>query len=1224
MDKTAIKNFAIWARKKLISDTMNKASLLGISEAGIQPAVRAGEDWLVDIPALGRKEVLSEEVAKKRERLVARLEDRMKGEDYKTAYHSFMEEVSYTWFNRLIAIRFMEVNDYIPGHIRVLSSLKPGKKEPDLVSDPFSSRLRFSDAEIEKIQKWQLSSDSDSIFHVVFLKQCNALHDLLPKLFEKTDEETELLLSLSVMDEEGVVYRLTHDIPEEDWKDQVQIIGWLYQYYNTEPKDKAFAKKGKITKNEIPAVTQLFTPDWIVRYMVENSLGRFWIESHPNDRLKSNWTYYVDNAKQDEEVQKELEEQWRKNQKIPLEKIRCIDPCMGSGHILVYMFDVLMQIYESEGYSQDQAAVSILKNNLFGLDIDDRAFQLAYFSVMMKARQYNRRILRMDITPHVYSIPESNGIDERELENLDTRLSGKEKKNAIEEVKKLLAVFRDAKEYGSLIKMPLLDWILLDSFVDKDNQSMQLSLSSDDELVDKLREFIDVAKILSRQYEAVVTNPPYMGSGNMTGKLSAYLKLYYKDSRADLFASFIETCSKIVAPFGLYAMITQHSWMFLSSFENLRKELDKQLSVNMLHLGPRAFDEIAGEVVQTVSFVKAGYKIKGYKEVYIRLVDFTGEKKKSEKTLSTIKDHSNGYYYEIYNGKFKTIPGHPVAYWLSEKMIKCYSGPKLADYGDANNGFTTGNNDLFLRYWSEVPYDKINLNASSAKDALNSKKKWFPYNKGGTFRKWYGNNDYVINWENDGKDIIRYGHLVPRSMKYQFKKSISWSKISTSKPAFRMKVNGTMFDVAGLSFFLNTESERYYYYILGVLNTNYTLENLKAISPTLNFETGNVAKIPIKIVDGPKNQISEFVVNSIQNSKIDWDSFETSWDFNYHPLFPVDQIKDARVSQWQNDRMDKLGQLAWNYEIYKKQVNDRFDELKKNEEELNRIFIQIYGLEGELTPEESMKDVTVHRLYDSDEEVEEEMKGSSYILTKKDVAKSLISYAVGCMFGRYSLDVPGLAYAGGDWDDSKYGTFRPDEDNVIPITDENYFPDDMTGRFEAWMKAAYGEKHLQENMRWVAEALGKKGPARDVIREYFLKDFYKDHVKMYQKRPIYWLYDSGKKNGFKALIYMHRYNKETTGVVSSKYVNRMTHLYENQIMQCENIMSSGDAREAGKAEKRKEKLTAQLRECREYYTSINHLALAYVDIDLDDGVKVNYEKVQTDKEGKKYPLLAKI
>ena len=1220
MDKTAIKNFAIWARKKLISDTMNKASLLGISEAGIEPAVRSGNDWLVEIPALGRKEVLSAETAAKRERLAVRLRDRTRSEDYKTAYRNFMEEVAYTWFNRLIALRFMEVNDYIPGHIRPLSSLQPGKKEPDLVSDPLSSRLPFSDEERARIQKWQIASESDQIFNLVFLKQCNALHDLLPKLFEKTDEETELLLSLSVMDEKGVVYRLTHDIPEEDWKDQVQIIGWLYQYYNTEPKDKAFQKKGKITKDEIPAVTQLFTPDWIVRYMVENSLGRFWIESHPNNRLKSNWTYYVDNAKQDEEVQKELEEQWRKNQKIPLEKIRCIDPCMGSGHILVYMFDVLMQIYESEGYSQDQAAVSILKNNLFGLDIDDRAFQLAYFSVMMKARQYNRKILRMkEATPHVYSIPESNGFDVNALKMLNVNLPSDKRRSALEEIQKLLAAFRDAKEYGSLLKMPLLDWILLDSFVDKDNQSMQLSLSSDDELIDKIRGFIDVAKILSRQYESVITNPPYMGSNNMNGKLSDYLNKYYNFGKSDLFAAFIIFCSKLTSINGFYGMITQHSWMFLTSFEGLRNYLKNDTTDSMIHLGARAFDEIGGELVQTVTFIKRSYLINHLNTVYIRLIDFEGEEFKRIKAVEAINNSKCGYYYLSNEENFSKIAGCPLAYWASDKILNDFvKGEALNNYAKPRQGMSTRDVNRFTRLWFEVDVNRTNLHTDDNGSF------WIKYNKGGSYRKWYGNREYLVYWGHNGLELKANKALLRNSEAY-FKPFIAWTKISSSITGFRTFESNFLFDGAGGSLFINPNSIEEYY-LISFLNSKVSATILMILSPTLNFNENHIGEIPILTThdDNLKNIIREMSNDSVSKSRVDWDSFETSWDFDFHPLFPMDHIKDARVSQWQDDRMDKLGQLAWNYENYKKEVNARFDELKKNEEELNRIFIEIYGLEGELTPEESMKDVTVHRLYDSDEEVEEEMKGSSYILTKKDVAKSLISYAVGCMVGRYSLDVPGLAYAGGEWDSSKYVTFKPDEDNVIPITDENYFPDDMTGRFEAWMKAAYGEKHLQENMRWVAEALGKKGPARDVIREYFLKDFYKDHVKMYQKRPIYWLYDSGKKNGFKALIYMHRYNKETTGVVSSKYVNRMTHLYENQIMQCENIMSSGDAREAGKAEKRKEKLTAQLRECREYYTSINHLALAYVDIDLDDGVKVNYEKVQTDKEGKKYPLLAKI
>lgn len=1202
MDKTAIKNFAVWARKKLISDTMNKASLLGISEAGIQPAVRSGNDWLVDIPGLGRKQVLSDEVAVKRERLVLRLQERMKGEDYKTAYRNFMEEVSYTWFNRLIALRFMEVNDYIPGHVRPLSSMKPGKKEPDLVSDPFSGRLRFSDEETAQLQKWQLTSDSDAIFNVVFLKQCNALHDLLPKLFEKTDEETELLLSLSVMDKEGVVYRLTHDIPEEDWKDQVQIIGWLYQYYNTEPKDKIDSQVAngiKVAKWQLAAKTEIFTPDWVVRFMVENSIGRIWLEGHNSKRLKDNWLYYLEPSVQDDSVNEEIQNLTQIRRHLRVENLKIIDPCMGSGHIIAYAFDVLMQIYKSEGYDEKSAVEKIVKNNIFGLDIDLRAAQIAYFSIMMKSRSYDRNFLRKGIEPHVFAIKESNNFPPSLVNDFCKGYS--ELRSDLEYV---LNSMKNARAYGSLIDMKNVNFSAL---FKRANEIIESNSLITVEVKDLLVPILKVARLLAQKYSVVITNPPYLGINKINEQMASFMKNEYPEAKSDLFSCFIVRGNNMTIPGGINSIVTMQSWMFLSSYEKLRKSiLNKYTILNLMHMN----NQVMGIAFGTAVTIIENRHISSYKGTYLEV-----------KYSDIIGDEP--YQFPVPGNRFAVIspqiffkmPGNPIAYWADNSLINAYlNGELLENLADVKQGLATGCNDLFLKLWFEVNRNRCKLDSKNLEDFLGSGKKWIPYNKGGSRRQWYGNYDYLVNWERDGYAIKHFtndeGKLrsAVRNPGTYFKDAMTWGLITSGGFSIRYRTSGGIHDVSGMSAFFNGKCSLKY--LLAVMSTPIANYVFKLLNPTVNLQIGDFKRFPVLMMDNSNTEkVIGYTNDCINLSKEDWDMSELSWNFQEHPMVT------------KNTKEQPLKAI---YEEVKTKINNRFNTLRTKQETINQLFIDYYQLSSVLDWKTLPRDITVAKVVDNADSITNDLKENPYVLTKFDVAKSLISYAVGCMVGRYSLDVPGLAYAGGEWDGSKYVTFKPDDDNVIPITDENYFADDITGRFEAWLKAAYGEKHLQENLRWVADALGKKGPARDVIREYFLKDFYKDHVKTYQKRPIYWLYDSGKKNGFKALIYMHRYNKETTGVVSSKYVNRMTHLYENQIMQCENIMSSGDAREAAKAEKRKEKLTAQLRECREYYTAINHLALAYIDIDLDDGVKVNYEKVQTDKEGKKFPLLAKI
>lgn len=1199
MNKTAIKNFAIWARNKLIADVSYDARLIGITEDGIaKPLPQSfGGTQFFDI-GTAEPYSISGEAVRQRDKLIEVIQQKEKDTDYKTAYQYVIEEVAYTWFNRLIAIRFMEVNDYLPSHIRVLSS-ESGKLEPDLVTTPFDAELPFT-AE-EEAQIFQLKQDNklDEVFRILFLKQCNALNEILPALFEKTKNYTELLLSLSVIDQDGVVYHLIHDIPEDDFNiergGQVEIIGWLYQYYNTEPKAAAFAKNGKITKEEIPAVTQLFTPDWIVRYMVENSLGRLWVEGHPDCDLKENWKYYLEEAQQEPEVQAKLSEIRKEYAALNPEDIKLIDPCMGSGHILVYAFDVLMQIYESAGYSQRDAAKSILEHNIYGLDIDDRAYQLAYFAVMMKARQYNRRILNGENTCHVYAIQESNSINRAHLKYFGAGMDDIEKNAAKMQLEGLLDTLTDAKEYGSILNVESYNWDLLRRFVAAEDTAGQISMDSVgvEDTAEQLNRLVDIGETMARKYWVTITNPPYAAISNLSPKVNDFVKANYPDSKVDLFAVFIERCGLMTRVSGYQVMITQHAWMFLASYENLRDKLLNKELINLAHLGPHAFDEINGEVVQTSSFVFCNDFFSNYNSTFVQLV---GGKNEAAKAAMFI---SGEHRFNKTNEQLREIQGTPyTAYWASDVVLSAFKKSHLVgDVSEPRVGMATANNDRFIRLWFEVNRNKFGINISSRKEAVESRKKWFPFAKGGEQRKWYGNNDTVVNWENDGFEIQNFkdektGRIRSHNynLDYIFSSALTWTVIGTEKTSFRFCPVGFLYSNSGYGLFCNNEKTKYY--LLGFMNSKIAASLLKILSPSMGFESGYLRKLPL-IESDSLDSIVERVKHCIDGSNAEWDSFEISWDFKKHPLLRnVSTISEA-FTQWQSE------------------CDDRFNQLKANEEELNRIFIDIYGLQDELTPEVEDKDVTVRKAD-----------------LQRDI-KSLLSYAVGCMFGRYSLDVEGLAYAGGEWDSSKYQSYIPDADNVIPITDEEYLDDDIVSRLCAWLKAVYGADTLEANLDYIAKALGNKGStSREIIRNYFLNDFFKDHCQTYSvtgsgKRPIYWLFDSGKQNGFKALVYLHRYTPDTIGNLRIDYLHKMQRVYESEINRMQDMMDhSGNAREVAAASKRKDKLAKQLKECREYDEKISHLALSRIELDLDDGVKVNYRKLQTAQDGKFYEVLA--
>ena len=1187
MDKNAIKKFAVWARTELIARVSLKGVEYGITEGNIEDA---------NVDSVGGK-VLTADEKKQRQALIAEINDK--------GYKQVMEEVAYTWFNRFSALRFMEVNGYIPSHVRVFTDEENNFK-PQIITEAI--HLDLDGLDMEKVYELKDAEKTEELYKYLLIVQCNALNKILPGMFQRLSDYTELLLPDNLLREGSVIQKMIELIPEDDWKDAVQIIGWLYQYYNSEKKDDVFAalkKNVKITKENIPAATQLFTPDWIVRYMVENSLGRLWLEGHPDvksqllpteeeqsayaagnrDPEDTKWHYYLEEAEQEPEVQTQLAEIRKEYAALTPDQLKVIDPCSGSGHILAYMFDVLMKIYESYGYTTREAVSSIVENNLYGLDIDDRAAQLAYFAVMMKARQYDRRFFSRGIQPHVYAIVESNHVDKFAVDyfcNGDAKLT-----TAMDTI---ISELHDAKEYGSILTVTQQEWsALYDRFAEitEDiNMSRETALR-------ELLPLVQVAEALAQKYDVVVTNPPYMGASNMNPKLNEFIKNNYANYKSDFFSAFVIHASQMTKQSGYCGFFTPYVWMFIQSYEKMRNYLYNQTTVEtLIQFEYSAFEE-ATVPVCTFAFQNRHIEKKG---CYLRLVDFRGGMEvQRQKTLEAIENHDCGFYYERSTNNFSEIPGSPVAYWVSAQVRNAFANnPLIEDVLETRNGMSTTNNNLFLKMWFEPCIEKCGFGSFTATSAKESSKKWFRYNKGGEFRRWYGNNDYVVNWENDGEKLKkyvseRYGSYSKeiRSEDRYFYESITWSGVTSSQTGFRFSSQGAIFDSGANGLF--ADETRILKYTLGFLNTKLVVDFVKCKNPTINTGSGTIGKLPIRIQDDKIQYVNTIVDECIEQSKTDWDIFETSWDFQHHPLLREVSTIDEAFEQWQVE------------------CDDRFNQLKANEEELNRIFISIYGLQEELTPEVEDKDVTVRKAD-----------------LGRDI-RSFISYAVGCMFGRYSLYNEGLLYAGGSGGDfgslvekiqdylreqgkSRFpeNEFYPNADNIIPVCDDEYFEDDIVGLFVEFVKTVYGADTLDENLEFIANALGGKGQPKDVIRNYFLNDFYSDHCKIYQKRPIYWLFDSGKKNGFKALIYMHRYQPDTIARIRTDYVHEQQARYRTAIADLEQRIANASTGERVKLNKKLTTLQAQDTEIRTYEEKIHHLADQMISIDLDDGVKKNY------------------
>lgn len=1196
MDKKKIHDFAVKARRELIESVELKLTQVGITRDGVKeklPTSTAEIAFYVPNDTEG----VSGLDTSRRVGLVQRLQTAAAKDDWQTAYDNLVEEASYTWFNRIIALRFMEVNHYLPSRVAVLSS-EEGRAEPDILAHAleieddlggFSEKQRDL---IQRAQETQEPAAMDDAYRLLFLKQANALNAILPHLFEKTTDALQLLFTPSYQN--GVIKELVTEVPRDDFdvekEGQVEIIGWLYQYYNEAPKNAAVAqpKSHKYGDQELASATQLFTPDWIVKYMVQNSLGKLWIHTlmtrHPEQNetelvAKFNWQYYMPDAPQTTETAASIQRADQDLANLKPQDILFLDPSMGSGHILVYAFDVLMAIYTTEGYGEREAAGQIVKHNLQGLDIDTRAQQLAYFAVMMKLRQFDRRALSRNVSPKVYDIPSSTEVSKGSVGLLMDDFT-KEEAQAIDD---LMAAFQNGREVGSLVDTSKLSLETLQHIAEKIHQGTYNQTFV--RVGEKIHQLIQIALILSEQHDIIVTNPPYLGTARLNTSYSKFLKQNYPDAKADLFAAFLEKMTGNLKHGGYSALVTMQSWMFLSSFEKLRKGLLAKYTLsNLMHMENGVMGIAFGTAVSIFR--------------NIPLTSFNG-------TYHQIKYHDvqNGdpvflpiagnRYNRTNQTNFDKIPGSVLAYWMPVNAVNLFSDQRISDVAYVGIGMRTGDNAKFLRRWFEVSNaDSEYTNANSEQTFQG--KKWIPYNKGGNFKKWFGNNEYVVNWENNGqqiKDATRaaYPYLGDdlgwkiSNEKYYFHEGVTWTGVTSGIFNARYYPDGFIFDSGANGLFTSTREALFT--ILGLLNTTVGNYFINILNPTINSGPGTVKNIPFLTPIQPKTVI-ELVETQITNATVDWNSFEASWSYTLHPV--LDHIAEHNRN-W-------TVEAAFNQ--WKQEAQDRFDQLKKNEEELNKIFIDLYGLQDELSPEESDKEVSVR---------------------KADLGRDIrafMSYFIGVTFGRYSLDTPGLAFAGGDWDASKYTSYQPNADDVIVLTDSDYFGDDrdIMHRFREFLTVTFGKEHLEENLTFIAKALGKAGDtAEDQIRSYLFNDFYKNHLTIYQKRPIYWQLDSGRQGGFKALMYLHRYDGDTMAMIRTSYLHTLQAAYEKRVTTLDTfIASETNTRQKNQLIKQRDHTRKQLEELVKYDAQLQHVANMHIAIDLDDGVVVNHQKVQAD------------
>ena len=1169
MDKRILQTYSTWAKENLENQIEVSLKALGINdEKKIKKAKKVGDVTTIE----GDPTSYPADLYGKRENIINLI--------IRNGYKNVIEEFAYTWFNRFVALKFMEVHGFLTHGFRVLSD-PAGGIEPEILKN---LNLVKDDLRLDMAlcNEYKQQGKIEELFRHVLIKQCNVLAGILPMLFSTDMGYLELLLPNNLLKGETVVTRL-NEIPESAFMEDVEIIGWMYQFYISSKKDAVYASKKTITKDTLPAVTQLFTPDWIVRYMAQNSVGRLWLESYPNSSLRSEMNYYVEDVVQTAEVKRRIDEIKYKN--LNPEDIRIIEPCCGSGHILVYVFDLLYKMYEERGYQKRDIPTLILKNNLVGLDVDKRAAQLASFSLIMKARSANNRFFNDQYfeTPHVYELQDSKLLKELEYRKQlkDLNLLNDEEMKLINY---LVDTFENGKTIGSLLKVKPIDFACLDDALDKVTRGAVTNLFNIEFLnmgMKRLKELSHLAKVLSSdKYDVMITNPPYRAISTMETSVIKYITSNYPDSKTDLYSCFIEQGLNCINSNGFIAMITMESWMFISSFENLRQKLAlSNTIINMVHMpylgkGKTSLGINFGTDAMTMRKVhipnyRAQYQYITYLEIDEDGVPFEFPTKNERWSTATLEG-------------FSKIPGSPIAYWVSDAFVDAFKNKKIGDIGNGRQGMTTTDNKKYLRFWFEVDINKIGFGMTSREESVLSGAEWFPHNKGGAFRKWYGNNEYVVYYYDDGRELIdlvtkKYPRIsdpefIIENRNCYFKEGIEWSDLTSGSFGARTVEKGFIFDACSPTLFLENTSNKET--ILGFMNTIVFQMYMRFLSPTFHNNICDVIKIPV--MKQHDERVSELVKKNIRISKEDWDSFETSWDFQAHPMV-------------RNDH-----ELTITYHKWERECKDRFTSLKTNEIELNRIFIDAYGLQEELTPDIADKDVTIH-LADRERDV-----------------RSLLSYLVGIVMGRYSLDAPGLVYAGGEWDASKYQTYQPDDDGIIPIYRGIGMEDGLTMQLINLLKLIYGEDHYRQNMDFIAEALGKNSneSSEETLNRYLNDSFYSDHLKIYQKRPIYWLFTSGKKAGFKCLIYMHRYNEDTLARINAKYFLPESTRKKNELDELNGRIAHAEGRDKLRLEKERQNLAVAYNEAIEYGQVLDHMANQYISIDLDDGVKVNYAKFQ--------------
>ena len=1211
MNKSSLKIFAIEARKELMEKMRTRLEILGISKNGVEKGKVVGKEVEVK-GTLYPKESYDSLIRKYKQ----------------VGYEELIEESAYTWFNRLTALAFMEVNGYIEEKMIFNNGIK---NEPAIIDNYYEFEFfKNLDSDLQKelhnLRDENTPNSIEKLYSILMEEKCEDLSNIMPFMFKKKGTYSDILFPTGLLMENSLLVKLREEIGAEA---PIELIGWLYQYYNSEKREVVYngsMKKSKINKEYIAPATQLFTPDWIVKYMVENSLGKLALESTGiNENLKDNWKYYVDS-----EAEENLE-------KIKIEDIKILDPAMGSGHILVYTFDLLFEMYENLGWSTKESVLSILKNNLYGLEIDERAGQLASFALMMKAREKFSRLFSVlkreeDFKLNTLIIEESNSLSER--------IKNRIKDNNLNNLNEIIQEFEDAKEYGSILKLESIDKeilekefnLLKESFNNNEQETlifnedeMNIDINEELELIESL---IKQHTIMTDKFDITVTNPPYMGNSRMNGILKEYIDKNYSDVKSDLFAVFFIKCSEITKKKGYLAFMSPFVWMFIKSYEELRKIFIEGKTISSLvQLEYSGFEDATVPICTFV--LQNSYTDK--KGEYIKLSDFKGAKNQPIKTLEAVKNPNCNWRFQAKQKDFEKIPGSPIAYWVSDKVREIFEkNQKLSEVTNPRKGLVTGNNEFFTKIWTEINFNKVGINILTREEGIKSNKKWFPYNKGGEFRKWYGNHEYLVNWENDGYKMRNTTHpsgdrpiSSNYNLEYIFKPLISWSAISTRAFSSRISYNGHICDAAGSACYPISNILQF----LAILNSKVTFEFLKLMNPTLNFQAGNIGNIPIILQNGFLKFIENITQQNISISKEEWDSRETSWDFEKLSLIDGKDLKTA-------------------YENYCSHWRDNFVQLHKNEEELNRLFIEIYDLQDEMDEKVSFDDITIlkkeakiveidnskAREFSSESEKYLYDRGVSLEFNKDELVKQFLSYAIGCIMGRYSTDKPGLIMANSDdvleLSSNKFlvkdangelrqeveTEFLPDEFGILPITAEKDFSNDIVERVKEFVKFVYGEESLKDNLNFIAEALGNKDnkSAEEIIRIYFIKDFYADHLQRYQKRPIYWLMNSGKKNAFSCLFYMHRYEPLTVARVRADYLIHYQEMIENKRKFIERQLYDEDisAKEKKNVEKELKDLDILLKELREYANEVKHIAEQKITLDLDDGVNVNYEKLE--------------